>query len=1026
MVIEIMMRKGRFFLVATAFLMLVPAAWGQRYSDWRIYRAADGLAESPCVSVTVGLNDKVLARHINANAISELDGYSITTFEAPEVGRSRVYESSGGQLWTPSPEGLQEFRDGSWHLHRIPEIAKLFNGQAALTLSPLPIHVVKQGRVLILLPDELLEFNTENSSEPKTILLQPAAQTGLQKFLGMIIGRDGRLWISGARGLERSAGPARNLKPDGQWQEYPSPPTLQAENFQEPIQDAAGEGIMCVADSSSGELRVAAHFDGANWSIQPIGPQRIRGAWRGPEGATWVANVSTLYQIANSGTPAAEDEEISSGHYFDVAAVETNGIFWIASAEGLMRYSPPLWKSPLAVQRLNSPVPCMAEDADSRLWFVSAGSFYSLEGDHFQEHAFSRALRLVLQSARVLLPLHNGDLLLDTGENLFQFQPGDDTLNPLPAAPNERRHTLGFFRDGSVAIQTTAPSQKCRLEKYDAVSFKAFPAAPPDCAYSTFLETQNGDLWLGGDYGLTCYHDKKWLTFSNSFPTGPVVSMVETAGAKIWCATADSIWEFDGQNWSIIRSGVDQINNMMRAHDGSIWVAANSGVERFVKDAWIEDSLDEGLPNATTRQVYEDHAGRIWVATARGLALFHPEADPDPPRTSIRRQPEGNSIPQSAIVSLVFNGEDKWKYTPRERLLYSYRLDQHDWSQFLETDSISYSELAAGPHSFEVRAMDRNGNIEDTPARMTFSIALPWYKETRLVLISFSGLITALFFAGLAFNRHRQLLRSYAEVERKVAERTRELEITSRELVHSQKMNALGTLAAGIAHDFNNILSIIKGSAQIIEDNVGNTDKVRTRVDRIKTVVEQGAGIVKAMLGFSAGSSDKPALCDINAIVQETIQLLGDRFQRDAAVSFEPQPGLRPVPVMKEFVQQILLNFVFNAAEAETAARRKQIILSIRGAQRLPPNLALAPVPASEYVLVSVQDFGCGILPENLPRIFEPFFTTKAFSARRGTGLGLSMVYELARKLEAGLTVDSIVDVGSTFTLILPVRNLTE
>ena len=84
-----------------------------------------------------------------------------------------------------------------------------------------------------------------------------------------------------------------------------------------------------------------------------------------------------------------------------------------------------------------------------------------------------------------------------------------------------------------------------------------------------------------------------------------------------------------------------------------------------------------------------------------------------------------------------------------------------------------------------------------------------------------------------------------------MAERTRELEVASRELFHSQKMNALGTLAAGIAHDFNNILSIIKGSAQIIEDNLENQDKVRTRVDRIKTVVEQGAGIVKAMLGFS-------------------------------------------------------------------------------------------------------------------------------------------------------------------------------
>src|SRR5258705_8844663 len=130
-------------------------------------------------------------------------------------------------------------------------------------------------------------------------------------------------------------------------------------------------------------------------------------------------------------------------------------------------------------------------------------------------------------------------------------------------------------------------------------------------------------------------------------------------------------------------------------------------------------------------------------------------------------------------------------------------------------------------------------------------------------------------------------------------------------------MNALGTLAAGIAHDFNNILSIIKGSAQIIEDNLENPAKVRTRVDRIKTVVEQGAGIVKAMLGFSreSGSESAPS-CDLNAAVEDTIKLLGDRFLREVQVRFHPGRELPLVACSKDFVQQILLNFIFNAAES--------------------------------------------------------------------------------------------------------------
>jgi signal transduction histidine kinase/ligand-binding sensor domain-containing protein len=1019
------MRKGRFFLVATAFITLAPLALAQRYSDWRTYRAADGLAESPCVSVTIGANEKVIAKHINVDAISELNGYSVASFGAPEVGRNRVYESSGGQLWTVSTEGLEEFRDSAWQLHPLPEIAALFRGTVAATVPPVPIQIIRQSRVLVLLPDRLIEFNVENPDQPRTIVFQTASRTGLQKFLGMTLARDGTLWISGARGLERSTGPARNLKPSDEWREYHPPPALQSGNFLQPLADIGADGVTCAADSLTNEQKLIVHFDGQNWTSQPIANQKIRGAWRDRDGVTWVATLNALFQWDDSESAGAENEEFSTGRYFDVA-VETNGIFWLATSEGMMRYSPPLWKSPRAIQRLSSPVPCVTEDSESRLWFVSAGALHSLEDRHYQEHDFGRAFRAILQSARGLLPLKNGDLLIDTGDQLFQFQPANNSFNPLPSAPNERQHALGIFRDGSVAVESTdAVSQKCRFEKYDGASFQPFPAEPPDCGASAFLETQNGDIWLGGDGGPLCYHEKKWQTFSNSFTSEPVVSFVETAEGKLWCATPDAVWQFNGQAWLLVRSGLDQINGMIRSHDGNVWIASNGGMSRFVQGAWIDNSIEEGLPNATARQVYEDRRGRIWVATTHGLSLFHPDADPDPPRTRIRKQPEENSIPQSATVTLVFTGEDKWKYTPRDRLLYSYRLDQHDWSPFGEANAVSYSELSPGPHSLEVRAMDRNGNIEEKPASMAFTIALPWYRETRLVLISLAGMIAALFFAALAFNRHRKLLRSYAEVEKKVAERTRQLEITSRELVQSQKMNALGTLAAGIAHDFNNILSIIKGSAQIIEDNVGNSEKIHTRVDRIKTVVEQGAGIVKAMLGFSGSSGNEPAMCDLNTVVGDTIQLLGDRFQRDAAVLFTPAPGLPQVSVVKEFVQQILLNFVFNAAEAETAAKQKQILLALRATQRLPENLALAPAPARDYVLVSVKDFGCGIAPENLPRIFEPFFTTKALSARRGTGLGLSMVYELARKLEAGLAVDSIVDVGSTFTLILPVRTAT-
>ena len=252
-----------------------------------------------------------------------------------------------------------------------------------------------------------------------------------------------------------------------------------------------------------------------------------------------------------------------------------------------------------------------------------------------------------------------------------------------------------------------------------------------------------------------------------------------------------------------------------------------------------------------------------------------------------------------------------------------------------------------------------------------------------------------------------------------MAQRTLELERANRELLHSQKMNALGTLAAGIAHDFNNILSIIKGSAQIIEENVQDPQKIGTRVERIKTVVEQGAGIVKAMLGFRRESDQQVGPCDLNEAVKDTIKLLGDRFLREVQITFEPAADLPDARCSKDLVQQILLNFIFNAAESMT--KSKSIALTTHPCGKIPEGVVLAPASTDAYVCISVQDTGCGIPAENVSRIFEPFFTTKAMSTRRGTGLGLSMVYEFAKKMSAGLAVSSTIDKGSTFTLILPI-----
>jgi len=1005
----------RIFLLGTVVLALARTGRSQNVSDWRIFRDYNGLHQSACVSVSVTPDGKVLVRHPDGSFVTELDGYSIKSVALPEP-TVNVSESPGGRLWIMTRDGrLEEFNQGVWVEHPAPEIGPVGNVIA-------PFYLPEENHIIFLCADRLVEYDAENPGLPQTRTLLRSDQTRLGKFTGMTVARDGGLWITGERGLGKA--PRLALRPglEKSWNDYLPPESLQIQNLLEPREGDEG-GVTVIAESSANGHEVVARFDGLDWAAQPAGMENIRCAWQGSDRILWVATTNALFQQEPGRTNWTEYQEISD-HQYNELAMEPGGTFWLATSDGLFHYAPPLWRSPNPIREIYSPVRCLAEDAAGRLWFVAAGKLQSLQGEIHHEFALPDKIAEDASTVRAIFALKDGTLLLDAGENSFQFQPDTGAFSEIPVQNDFRRmRALGLLKDGSLCMQSWNPGMPAgQFDFFDGARFKPLADPPPGTGFTTLFATRDGDLWLGGENGIAWYHKNKWRLFPVSEPDvpDPVICFAELPDERIWCATREKLWEFDGQNWSPTGTGFKNIHDLLCSRDGSVWVADDAGMHRLSKNGWIGNGREEGLPDVIVLQIFEDQRGRIWAGTLRGLCLYHPEADPDPPQTFIQT-PAGNNarIREGATITLAFGGQDKWKFTPRERLLFSWRLDERDWSVFQPSDSTSFTNLAAGGHYFQVRAMDRNGNIDPKPALLGFTVTTPWYKELRLVFIAVTGVALAMFFAGLAFNRHVRLLRSYAEVEKKVAARTRELEIASHELFQSQKMNALGTLAAGIAHDFNNILSIIKGSAQLIEENPNNPQKIRTRVDRIKTVVEQGAGIVNAMLGFSRGAGEQPGPCDLNAVTADTIKLLGDRFLREVEVKYEPATGLPQVHASKNFIQQILLNIVFNAAEAMTV--RKQIILSTQKLERLPADLVLAPVSAHNYVSVSVRDSGCGIAPENLPRIFEPFFTTKALSTRRGTGLGLSMVYELAKKMGAGLAVESAVDQGSTFTLILPV-----
>ncbi len=965
--------------------------------------------------MSISQRGDIWVQHDTPALASLLDGYGVKKRRLLGLTTAHLYESRVGQIWAGVPDGIMELREENWLLHPVSEIRTQTQRNRALPLLPL-----RQGHVLFLLPDRLMELNADPSQPEEAVVVRQAAQTRLDQFFDLVQAADGGLWITGKRGLAKIPSP-RPASPQTVWEEFLTDESIAAHDLQHPFEDDQG-GVTMIGESGRDHKKIIVYFDGKQWSSPPTKAEDIRLAWRGPDQGFWVLTPKALFHLEKQNDAWIETEEHLAQNYYD-AASEPGGVFWVATSEGLFRYAPLTWRE-AAGERSRPPVSTMLQERDGPIWMARSNSLSRFQDEQWRDFQPDPAVNIPANESLHTLP--DGTLVIGTGTALLRFDPKKEAFNLVPHPTQAGVKTLGLLTNGLLCVQifdNRGATNGAHLETFDGQTFRSLADLPGSwnlgADLQVFFTSQNGTIWIGGSGGLALYRDQKWLRFDTGQGPAPesACCMIELADGKLWCGTRDKIWQYDGKNWTVLQSDFDHINGFYKSDDGSVWIASNSGVTRYFRGEWVLNGAPEGLPSPVVRQVLQDRRGRIWAASVGGLSLYHPEADAEPPQTFLE-QPRNVGVITEGQIQFSFGGRDKWKRTAADRLLFSYRLDEQEWSPFRSERAVSFSDLSRGPHFFQVRAMDRNWNLDPKPALVDILIPLPWYEETRLLWSAAIGGAAALFFAALAFNRHRRLVRSYAEVEKIVALRTQQLDKANQQLFQGQKMNALGTLAAGIAHDFNSILSIIKGSAQIIESNLENQEKVRTRLDRIKTAVDQGAGIVKAMLGFSRSTESQAAPCDLNALAGETIQLLGDRFQRDAQIQFHPDHEVPEVVTTKDYVQQILLNFVLNAAEALDGPG--QIVVRTGGVNTLPSDMVLSPAGTGCYVFVAVQDFGCGIAPDILPRIFEPFFTTKSLSTKRGTGLGLSMVYELAKTMGAGLMVQSTLGQGSTFTLVLP------
>jgi PAS domain S-box-containing protein len=222
------------------------------------------------------------------------------------------------------------------------------------------------------------------------------------------------------------------------------------------------------------------------------------------------------------------------------------------------------------------------------------------------------------------------------------------------------------------------------------------------------------------------------------------------------------------------------------------------------------------------------------------------------------------------------------------------------------------------------------------------------------------------------------------------------------QLRQNERLDSLGQLAGGVAHDFNNLLAVIVGYCDMVAESLADDDPGQADVEGIRKAADRGAALIRQLLIFSRLEPSRLERVDLNAIVEDTREILSRTLGEHITVVTRLDEGLKAVQADRSKMEQVLFNLILNAR----AAMPNGGLLTIETAN------------ADDSVLLSVADNGHGMDPEVAGRAFEPFFTTRPKG--EGTGLGLATAYGAVINAGGSIDLSSEPGAGTTVTIRLP------
>ena len=559
---------------------------------------------------------------------------------------------------------------------------------------------------------------------------------------------------------------------------------------------------------------------------------------------------------------------------------------------------------------------------------------------------------------------------------------------------------------------------------------------------NSFYEDNTGTAWVGTwQGGLSKYNVKdrkiKYYTRNDGLPSMSIQGILgDEKNQVLWLSTFDGLCRFD------MKTG--QTNNYSIA-DG------------------IQSQLFADGSNIKTSK------GLFLFGGSNGITIINPEdfnKNSIPPRVLITDLklfnksvvPGQSQILKNAIYDIrdiTFEHDQNnitldfiaLHYANPAKNKYAYRMENYDddWREAGSQHEAFYPKLPPGKYVFRVKAANNNGVWNEEGASLSITVLPPWW-QTPWAYGVYAIALLALGFLGNKYLRHRLLtkereknrereLAQAKEIEKayhKLEETHETLKATQSQLIQSEKMASLGELTAGIAHEIQNPLNFINNFSEINTELIdelnegiekGNLDEVkaiasdiRENESKINHHGKRADAIVKGMLQHSRVSTGQKEPADINALVDEYIRLSYHGLRAkdksfNATLKSELDQSLGDIRIIPQDIGRVLLNLLNNAFFSVTEKSK----LNIAGYE---PTVSVTTKNLGDKVRISVQDNGMGIPADIQDKIFQPFFTTK--SSGQGTGLGLSLSYDIVKAHGGEISIDSREMMGSEFTILLP------